>query len=383
MDFQFSEVQRGLRDSTRSLLAAKYSLASLRNHIDSQADYDTRLWRYGAELGWPALAVPEDDGGLGQGIVELTIVAIEHGRCLLPSPFIPTVVVADAVARSAMENRSEILSALLDGSATAGWAFAERGQPFSWDHLRTRAYEEAQGYVINGAKAHTQDAGSARWLLVDGVLDDQPARFVVEADAPGVQLHRMHALDVGRSYYDVTFDEVHVPRDALCSNRSDPALDVERSSHIAAVLACAEMVGIGERLLEMTVQYAKDRVQFGRPIGSFQAVKHKCADMRLWLQASTATTYHAAMRLDAQTDDHARAVSVAKAYASQAICRLAGEALQIHAGIGFTWEHDLHLYLRRARTNALLYGDVAHHRELLCRSLECTGIGMALSGSRP
>jgi len=372
MDFQFSELQRGFRDSTRRLLAAMYSPARLREHIDSQADYDTKLWRHGAKLGWPALAVPEADGGLGQGIVELTIVAIEHGRCLLASPFIPTAVLADAVARSAMENRSQTLSALIDGSATAGWAFAERGRPFSWDQLQTRAYEEAHGYVITGAKAHTQDAGSARWLLVEAIVDQQPARFVVEADAPGVQLHRMRSLDVARSYYDVTLEEVHVPRDTLCSNGSNPAVDVERSSHIAAVLACAEMVGIGEQLLEMTVQYAKDRVQFGRPIGSFQAVKHKCADMRLWLQASTATTYHAAMSLDAQTDDCARAVSVAKAYVSQAICRLTGEALQIHAGIGFTWEHDLHLYLRRARTNALLYGDATHHRELLCQSLERT-----------
>jgi alkylation response protein AidB-like acyl-CoA dehydrogenase len=373
MDFELSELQRGLRDSTRSLLAAKYSPASLRDHIESEADYDTKLWRHGVELGWPALAVPEGDGGLGQGIVELTIVAVEHGRCLLPSPFIPTAVVADAVARSAMENRSKILSALMDGSATAGWAFAEHDQPFSWNQLRTHARTEAHGYVINGAKAQTQDAGSARWLLVDAILNQRPTRFVVEADAPGVQLHRMHTLDVARSYYDITFDDVHVSRDAFCGNGSDPSVGVERSGHIAAVLACAEMVGIGERLLEMTVRYAKNRIQFGRPIGSFQAVKHKCADMRLWLQASTATTYHAAMSLDAQNDDCARALSVAKAYTSQAICRLAGEALQIHAGIGFTWEYDLHLYLRRARTNAVLYGDTAHHRELLCQSLERTG----------
>jgi len=193
---------------------------------------------------------------------------------------------------------------------------------------------------------------------------------VVPTDATGVRISRQQTLDVTRSYCDVTFDEVAVGSDALCvaGPAAREALDATMRLH--TVLLCAELVGIGARMLAMTVDYVKDRVQFGRPVGSFQAVKHQCADIRMWVQACTAATYHAAMALDGDAADAAHAVSVAKVYVSDAIGRIAGNALQLHGGIGFTWEHDLHLYIRRARANALLSGDSAHHRELLCRMAE-------------
>ena len=370
MDFEFTEEQRALQESTRGLLAAKAPLETTRELFDTADDFDAKLWQQGAELGWPALAVAEDDGGLGQQLVDLVIVAVEHGRHLLPSPFAPTVIVADALAGATLPQRSEILTELVAGSATAAWAFGERGRPWALDSLRMQASSAAEGNTLTGEKAHVQDAASARFLLVDAMLDAQPARFLVPADSAGLTLHQAQTLDITRAYYDVSFDGVSVPVASLLASGSEAAGAIERSAHMAVVLTCAELVGIGERLLEMTVQYAKDRVQFGRPIGSFQAVKHKCATMRLWVQAATAATYHAAMTVDANAPDRARAVSVAKAYASDAICRAAGEALQIHGGVGFTWEHDLHLYIRRARTNALLYGDTTRHRELLCRTLE-------------
>jgi alkylation response protein AidB-like acyl-CoA dehydrogenase len=371
MDFEFTEEQRALQESTRGLLAAKATVEITRGLVDDLNDFDPGLWRQGAELGWPALAVAEEYGGLGQHLVELVIVGVEHGRFLLPSPFIPTVVVADALAGvKTPAGRSDILSELMAGSASAAWAFGERGRPWSVNSLRLRARAAAGGYVLTGEKAHLQDAGFARWLLVDAVLDEHAARFLIAADTAGVSLQREQTLDVTRAFYDAAFDEVTLPSESLLSSGPEAACAIDRSTQLAIVLACAELVGIGERLLEMTVQYVKDRVQFGRPIGSFQAVKHKCATMRLWVQAATAATYYAAMAVDEQAHDHARAVSVAKAYASDAICRVAGEALQLHGGIGFTWEHDLHLYIRRARTNALLYGDATHHRELLCRTTE-------------
>jgi alkylation response protein AidB-like acyl-CoA dehydrogenase len=366
MDFELTEEQRALQESTRGLLAAKATVEITRRLLDDGNDFDPGLWRQGAELGWPALAVAEEYGGLGQHLVELVVVGVEHGRFLLPSPFIPTVVVADAVAAVT----TDVLRELLAGSASATWAFGERGRPWSVDSLALRARTTRGGYVLTGEKAHLQDAGFARWLLVDAILDGQPARFVVPAHTAGVSLQREQTLDVTRALYDAAFDEVTLPSDSLLSTGPEAACAIDRSTQLAIVLACAELVGIGERLLEMTVQYVKDRVQFGRPIGSFQAVKHKCATMRLWVQAATAATYYAAMAMDEQAHDHARAVSVAKAYTSDAICRVAGEALQLHGGIGFTWEHDLHLYIRRARTNALLYGDTTHHRELLCRTTE-------------
>jgi alkylation response protein AidB-like acyl-CoA dehydrogenase len=373
MDFEFTEEQRALRESTHGLLNAKVSLADARRLRDGAEDFDTKLWQMGAELGWPALAVPEDHGGLGQQLVDLAVVAVEHGRFLLPSPLMPTVVVADALTGTAVSDRTEMLDELLAGSSTAAWAFGERAERWSIASLELRADAIAAGYVLAGEKAHVQDAASARWLLVDAMLDDQPARFIVPTASAGITFHREKTLDITRAYYDIAFDQVALPHDSLLMSGPHAACAIERTMQFATVLASAELIGIGERLLEMTVQYVKDRVQFDRPIGSFQAVKHKCATMRMWVQAATAATYYAAMSVDALAQDRARAVSVAKAYTSEAICRAAGEALQLHGGVGFTWEHDLHLYIRRARTNALLYGDPTHHRELLCRTLEHSG----------
>ncbi|OBG38990.1 acyl-CoA dehydrogenase [Mycobacterium alsense] len=372
MDFELSDEQRGLVDSSRSLLAAKAPLDVTRKVAEQGAGFDPELWQLGAELGWPALAIPEADGGLGQQLVDLALVAEEHGRSLTPTPFIPTVVVADAIVRSKTAGRPKILQSLAEGSATAAWAFAEPGQPWSAAGIRARAEAHPGGYVLNGVKATVQDADSAQWLLVDALLDGRAARFLVPTDSPGLRIERQRTLDVTRAYCDVTFAGVNVAGDALCAGDGSAPAEIARSSHLNVVLACAELTGVGKRLLEMTLDYVAQRVQFGRPVGSYQAVKHKCSNIRMWVQAATAATYYAAMAVDAQTADHARAVSVAKVCASESISRVAGEALQLHGGVGFTWEHDLHLYLRRARTNALLCGDATHHRELLCRSLEAS-----------
>lgn len=369
MDFALTTEQRGLVDATRALVGRKASLEEARQRIGTTEDFDADLWQLGARLGWASLAIPEADGGLGQQVIDLTLVAIELGRSLATTPFIPTVVVGDAVARSDLKERQKILKSLDDGSAVAAWAFAEYKQPWSPRGIQTRAERRSGGYVLSGTKVNVQDAGSARWLLVDALLDQQPARFVVSTDSLGLRFAAQKTLDVTRAYYDVELDFVSVPNDALCCTGPDASAAIRRSSLISTILVCAELTGIGQQMLDMTVDYVSSRVQFGRPVGSFQAVKHKCANMRIWVQATTAATYYAAMAMDAATADYARAVSVAKAYASDAINRVAGEALQLHGGIGFTWEHDLHLYLRRARANSLLYGDSTHHRERLFKYL--------------
>jgi alkylation response protein AidB-like acyl-CoA dehydrogenase len=370
MDFELSDEQRGLVEATQSLLASKAPLTKTRSLMDTEQGYDPEVWRLGAELGWPALALPEADGGFGQGLVGLTLVAVELGRSLTATPFVPTVVVADAVARSDISDRSKILQMLISGTATAAWAFTEHGQPWSIDGIRTRARRTADGYIIDGAKALVQDANSARWLLVDALLEEQPARLIVSADSAGVRVEPQPCIDVTRTYCDITFDGVYVGEQALCATSTTALVDIERSAHLAVVLACAELTGIGQRLLDMALQYVAQRVQFGRPVGSFQAVKHKCANMRIWVQASQAAMYYAAMAVDAETADQGRAVSIAKVCASEATNSVAGEALQLHGGIGFTWEHDLHLYVRRSRTLSLLYGTPTHHREILCAALE-------------
>ena len=372
MNFELTDEQRGLVDSTRSLLGRRSSVSGARALIDSTDGFDAELWRHGVELGWPALAVAEANGGLGQQSIDLALVAVELGRGLASTPFIPTVVAADAISRSDGEKQSKLLQSISEGSLIVTWAFTEIGQPWSTVGIDTRAHASGEGYVLDGAKATVQDADAAQLLIVDATLGDAPARFLVPTDAPGVRIERAHTLDVTRSYCDVTLDRVAVDADALCASgeAADPA--ITRSMQLNTVLVCAELLGIGERMLAMTVDYVKEREQFGRPVGSFQAVKHKCADMRIWTQASAAATYYAAMALDSAHPDADHAVSVAKAYVSDAINRVAGNALQLHGGIGFTWEHDLHLYIRRARVNALLSGDARHHRERLCQSLEAS-----------
>lgn len=367
MEFRLSDEQRALIDSTRSLLTDQGSMSATRSLIETGQGYDPKLWHTGAALGWVAIAVDEEHGGLGLGVVEQCLVAIEHGRSLAPTPFIPAAVVADALALHSKVD-DPVLEAIVAGESTAAWAFAERGRQWSLDGVRLRAQMRDNRYVLSGAKANVQDAATAEWLLVDVALDDgSPARLLISAAAEGVTRSMQANLDVTRAYSDISFDDVVVEQSALLVSGPPAAADISRSLALGTVLTCAEMVGVGAALLEMTIEYVKNREQFGRPVGSFQAVKHKCSDMRIWLQGATASTYYAAMAIDAAANDAAFAVSAAKAYASDAINRLAGEALQLHGGIGFTWEHDLHLYLRRARTNSLLFGDSVHHRELLCR----------------
>ncbi len=368
MNFDLTDEQRGLIEVTRELLERQSSVAAARALIDGPDGYDGQLWRKGAELGWPALAIPEEDDGLGQQVIEWALVAVELGRGLASTPFLPTAVVADAVTRSTVGGRAELLSALASGTKTATWAFAEVGRPWSVAGIQTTAARDGSGYVLNGAKASVQDADSAATLLVDSVLDGRPARFLVPADATGVKVERQHTLDVTRRFCDVVLDGVTLDGAAMLAEGGAAEESIARSGQLAAVLTCAELVGIGERLLELTVAYLKERVQFGRAVGSFQAVKHKCADMRIWSQSCAAATYFAAMTLDSDHHDSGHAASVAKAYVSDAVNRLAGEALQLHGGIGFTWEHDLHLYLRRARVGAALYGDADHHRDQLFRA---------------
>ncbi|MGE2719623.1 acyl-CoA dehydrogenase family protein [Mycolicibacterium celeriflavum] len=368
MNFDLTDEQKGLIDVTRELLERQSSVASARALIDGPTGYDEQLWRKGAGLGWPALAIPEEDGGLGQHVIELALVAVELGRGLASTPFLPTVMVADAVTRSTANGRVELLSALGSGAQTAAWAFAEVGRPWSVAGIQATAARDGSGYVVTGAKASVQDADSAATLLVDAVLDGRPARFLIPADATGLKIERQHTLDVTRRYCDVVLDGVTLDATALLAEGAAAEESIARSGQLAMVLTCAELVGISERLLELTVAYVKERVQFGKPVGSFQAVKHKCADMRIWSQSCAAATYFAAMTLDSEHHDSAHATSVAKAYVSDAVNRLAGEALQLHGGIGFTWEHDLHLFLRRARVGAALYGDADHHREQLFRT---------------
>ncbi|MFI0961303.1 acyl-CoA dehydrogenase family protein [Streptomyces sp. NPDC021080] len=363
MDFEPSEEQTMLRDVSRSVLKGHASPEQVRALAGDALSDGGELWRLGTELGWTGLAVPEEHGGSEQGLVELSIVAEELGRAAAPGAFLPSALVALALARSgSAEVRARVLPGLADGSTAATWALAEPGGVWSPELVAATAVRDGEDYVLSGRKTAVQDAEAADWLLVTAQLDGTPASFLVERQTAGVTVRRQRVIDETRAFHGVTLDGVRIPADRLLGGG---VAEVQWLADAVAVLTAADALGAAERLLEMTVEYAKVRKQFGRAIGSFQAIKHKCATMLLQVHGARAAIQYAAMALDAGEADSSQAASVAKAFASEGMSRVAGEALQTHGGIGFTWEHDLHLFLRRIKTDEALHGGSAAHQERL------------------
>ncbi|ROO87486.1 alkylation response protein AidB-like acyl-CoA dehydrogenase [Actinocorallia herbida] len=349
MDFEPTEEQATLREVSRSMLAAACPPALVRALAESGGDVDDKLWRRGAELGWTGLAVPEEHEGAGQGLVELCLVAEELGRAVAPGPFVDTALTASVLSRSDSPKAAEAVRGL-----------TARGQKASLvHHGRVSAARAPHGLVLNGRATAVHSAGSADWFLVVADFESDAARLVL-LEAAAAEPERRRTLDETRGWYDVVFDDVFVPSAQVVS--ADPA-EIRRLLDAAAVVTAADALGVGERLLEMTVDYVKVRKQFDRQLGSFQSVKHKVADMLTTLKGARAAIYYAAMALDAGVPDASLASSAAKAFTGEGISALAGEALQTHGGIGFTWEHDLHLYLRRAKVDELLYGSTSEHHE--------------------
>jgi len=329
------------------MLAANCPPKLVRSLASSGADTDDTLWRHAAELGWTGLAVPEEYDGAGQGLVELCLVAEEIGRAVAPGPFSDSALVALALARSGGE---ALLPGLAAGHLKASWAH----------HGSVAGSGDGNEIVLAGRATAVQAAKSADWLLVTVALDEGTS--LVLLDPARASIEARHTLDETRRWYDVVLAGVRLPATDVVT--TDPA-QVQWLTDAAAVLTAADALGAGERLLEMTVSYVKVREQFDRPLGSFQSVKHKVADMLTTLKAARAATYYAAMALDAGVASATVAASAAKAFTGEGVATLAGEALQAHGGIGFTWEHDLHLYLRRAKVDEMLYGSAADNYERL------------------
>jgi alkylation response protein AidB-like acyl-CoA dehydrogenase len=382
VDFTLTEEQRMLLDSTRRLLADLSPLSRVRALAEAGDGFDPLVWQRGSDLGWAALPVPERYGGLEQSLVEVALIAAEHGRTVQPGPLISNALVAFALTGCADERkRALVLPALATGEATATWAFAESLRSWDASGVAATAVADSGGYRLFGVKTAVQEADSARWILVTARLSGQLAQFLLDRDAHGLTVRREQTIDITRRLDEVRLEDTVVPADALLSYGATAEQEVSGLLRYGAVLISADSVGTGESLLDMSVSYAKLRTQFGRPIGSFQAIKHKCANMRMWLQASTAATCYAAMAVAADAPDADEAASVAKAYTTEAIAGLASEALQLHGGIGFTWEHDLHLYLRRAKANQMLFGDPALHHDRLFAAIESAAERAAVTGA--
>ena len=364
MDFSFSPDQQMLKNSARAFLDEHVKPAHVRALWDDPRGESEALWKEMAQLGWLGLALPEDAGGSALGLVETAILQEELGRAACPSPYLPTVLAAMAIDRyGSAAQKSRWLPAIAGGGARASLALMERELDWDARSIHTRAEERGGKVVLTGVKQFVPWAHVADVILVPAVTGAAPALYAVEPSAPGVSVTPLTSMDPGLRLSTVALDGATVATEARLP--ADGALEflLQRG----AVGAAAEMLGAARRCLDMAVDYAKVREQFGQPIGSFQAIRHKCADMLLDVENSFAAVYYVAWALQHDADDGPLAASVAKAYVSDASRKVCGDAIQVHGGIGFTWEYDLHLYFKRAKALEPLYGDADHHRELIVR----------------
>ena len=367
MDLGLSEDQEFFQETTRKFLEAELPLAGVRRLADEPAGFDRTWWRRGAELGWTSMLAPEAWGGgslAGEGLLDLVIVAEEMGRLVSPGPLLATNVVADAVStRGTREQQEALLPAIVSGAAVASWAFLEPGGRWRPEAIRLEATPRDDGFLLRGIKSHVEVANEADHFLVTARAREGLTQFLVPANCRGLVRTPMESLDLVRRFGELRFDEVELPASALLGEWGGAAEDVERQLQVALAIQCAETVGIIDRVFEFTLAYMFERFSFGRPLASYQALKHRVADMKLWLEASHATANSAARAVQARSAEAARLVSVAKAYIGDCATAIIQECVQMHGGMGVTWEHDIHLYLRRATVNRVEYGTPVEHRE--------------------
>lgn len=370
MDTDVTEDQRALLDVSSQFMEQRCPLGSVRDGSWRDGGFAAGYRRQAAELGWFSMVVPEALGGgnvSGNGVLDAALIAYQRGRLLQPGSFVGTNVVAYAVATAGGDAlRARVLPGLVSGDATASWAVASGADP-ALDSGVTAQAAAGGGLTLTGAKTAVQDVEATSWLLVTARSADGPVQALVAADAPGVTVTPLEALDLSRSFAEVRFDGAVVAADAVLGAPDGVADLLDRQLALAATLTAAESVGAMDAEFAVTLQYAKDRIAFGRPIGSFQAVKHLLADTSLAIEMAKAVVLAAARSLGADDGYGVQAASIAKSLVGESAIELAQNCFQVFGGIGYTWEHDQHLYLRRLTTDAGLYGDAAWHRERLCQ----------------
>jgi alkylation response protein AidB-like acyl-CoA dehydrogenase len=354
MHFGLNENQVMLRDSAREFLAGECPMAFVRRAAESANACDLNLWAKLAAQGYTGIIVDEAHGGVGLGIVELALLMEEAGRALLPGPLFATVAMAGAVidACGSPAQRQKYLASIAHGDARSTLALVEPKS--GWD--RAALQLTAKNGRLWGEKLFVPDAGVASTIVV--VARD--GAYLVDASAPGVTITPMAGMDLTRRLYAVSLTDA-------AAERLDAVAGLDRALDIATTALSAEMVGGMQRTLDLTVEYARTRKQFGKPIGSFQAVQHQCADMYLETESARSAVYYAAVALQEDAADASAAVSIAKLYASDACRTVGNRGIQIHGGMGFTWENDLHFYYRRAKASETMLGDATFHRERLAR----------------
>ena len=369
MNFAFSEEQEELRRTVRSFLEDKSSSPEVRRLMETTEGYDPAVWSQMAnQLGLQGLAIPEEFGGSGFSYVELVVVLEEMGRALLCAPYFSTVALAaNTILHSGDDAaKKELLPGIASGETIATLAFTEDNGRWDAEGITMTASKAGDGYTLDGHKMFVIDGHNANLVLVAAKTGEGISLFSVEGDAAGLTRTPLTTMDQTRKQARLEFSGVPAK---LIGTEGKGWDTLSRVLDLAAVALAAEQVGGAQKCLDMSVEYAKVRVQFGRPIGSFQAIKHKCADMLLEVESAKSAAYYAGWAAAELNDELPVVASLAKAYCSDAYFHAAAENIQIHGGIGFTWEHDAHLYFKRAKSSELLLGDPTYHRELLAQRI--------------
>jgi acyl-CoA dehydrogenase len=364
MSATLTREQTDLRDAVADLLAKRSSEADVRRLMTDDAGYDPRVWAELAEMGLLGLTIPEEFGGSGAGAAELAVASEQMGRALLCAPFLSTAVLTPYLLLSLDDTAecADVLPRIAAGELIATVAFAEAGSARPPDRPTTTALDGADGWRLSGEKTYVLDADAAELFYVQAQSDSGVGIFAVARDAPGVSVTPLATVDQTRKQGRLTLTDTPArliggTPAAGTSAALNAALDR------AGVALIAEQAGGAMHAMQMAVDYARSRYQFGRAIGSFQAVKHMCVDMLLEAQSALSAARHVAVTFDAAEPDRSTDLALAQAYCSEAFVTVAANCIQVHGGIGFTWEHPAHLYLRRARTDAQIFGDPAWHRE--------------------
>jgi alkylation response protein AidB-like acyl-CoA dehydrogenase len=371
MELDLTSEQELLKETAARFIDATCPLSVVRELIGSETGLPEDYLSAAGELGWFAMLVPDELGGgtvSGAGLSDLAIVAEERGQALQPGPFVDMNVAATALAvGGSPEYLTEALPGIRDGRAVAAWAAGE-GATGSTTGASVTATSRGVDFVLTGRAGPVLAATQVDWLLVSAAGSGGMSQFMVEATTPGVTVAPLDALDVTQRYASVSFDDVVVPAASVIGQVGGSEPDVERQLDLACVLLTAETIGAMDALFELTRRYAIDRTAFGRPIGSFQAVKHLLANMSLLIEAGKAVAAAAVQAVQERWEHASDVVSMAKSWVADAGVDVVQGCAQVHAGIGFTWEHDLHLFLRRITMNGLLFGASDWHRERICRS---------------
>jgi alkylation response protein AidB-like acyl-CoA dehydrogenase len=374
METELTSDQEFFQETTRKFLEAECPITAVRALRESTEGFERSYWSQGCELGWTSLLVSEEAGGgsiSGSGVVDLSLVAFEFGRHASPGPLLAANVVAAALSDGAnTDEQRDVLAGLIAGEQVASWAWSGHRPDDGLGRTGVVATTAGDGWKLSGEARPVEAGAQSEWLLVTARADEGLVQLLVPTSSAGVTLKQMGGIDLTRRYASTHFDDAAVPASALVGDLAGAADAVERQLQLALVIQTAETVGAMDRALEMTVEWAFDRYSFGRPLASYQEIKHRFADMKTWLEASHAIASDATRAVQARSDAAARLVSVAASYVGDQSVAAIQDCVQMHGGIGVTYDHDLHLYLRRAAQNRMLYGTPGEHRERITTLLE-------------